>query len=146
MEQGGYREHLQAVVAASAAPHGYTLTIWTAGAVTSHAEGLPTALDALLLLTGAAAAFGLVGALSFGGINGVLAPSAPARVRVWGGVHLPSVGASMLLVLLITGTVDGAVAWPLVGFAATASYLLVIGAQFWLATHRAQATGTEEWG
>jgi len=135
----GYRRHLRAVVAASAAPYGYTLTVWTAGAVTTHAEGsLPSALDALLLLAGAAGAFGAVGAFAFGGINGVLAPSTRGEVRVWGGMHLPSVGLSILLVGLITSLVSGVAVWPLVGFTATATYLLVIGAQFWLATRSGQ--------
>lgn len=142
MAHSGYRRHLRAVVAASAAPYGYTLTVWTAGAVTTHAEGgFPSALDALLLLAGAAAAFGAVGAFAFGGINGVLAPSTRGAVRVWGGMHVPSVGTSILLVGLITRIASGVVVWPLVGFTATATYLLVIGLQFWLATQRGQ---TEE--
>ncbi|WP_049774171.1 MULTISPECIES: hypothetical protein [unclassified Nocardioides] len=131
-----YRHHLRAVVAASAAPYGYTLTLWTAGAVASHAEGLPSALDALLLLTGAVTAFGVVGGYAFGGINGVLAPGTQGEIRVWGGVHLPSVGSSILLVSLITETLHGIWVWPVVGFVATSTYLLVIGVQFWMATHR----------
>lgn len=131
-----YREHLQAVVAASAAPYGYTLTVWTAGAVATHAEGLPTGWDALLLLAGAGLGFAAVGAFAFGGINGVLTPRARRDVRVWGGVHLPSVGASILLVSVLVLFVHGYLVWPLVGFIATTTYLLVIGLQFWLATHR----------
>jgi hypothetical protein len=132
----GYRHHLRAVVAASAAPDGYTLTLWTAGAVTSHADGLPSAVDALLLLAGAVTGFAVVGGYAFGGINGVLAPGTRGEIRVWGGVHMPSVGSSILLVTLITSLVRGRLVWPLVGFAATAAYLLVIGVQFWLATRR----------
>ena len=137
--RAGYRDHLRGVVAASAAPYGYTLTLWTAGAVTAHAEaGLPTALDAVLLLAGAIVGFGAVGTYASGGLNGVLVPGTPGRVRVWGGMHLPSVGLSILLVASINALLDGPVVWPLVGFTATSCYLLVIGAQFWLATHRGQ--------
>ncbi|MQA14330.1 MAG: hypothetical protein GEV09_09195 [Pseudonocardiaceae bacterium] len=51
MNQPRYRQYLRSSVAASAAPHGYTLTLWTCGAVTIHAEGaFPSTLDALLLL------------------------------------------------------------------------------------------------
>jgi hypothetical protein len=138
--EAGYRQHLRAVVAASAAPYGYTLTLWTAGAVTAHAEaGLPTSLDAVLLLAGAVLGFGAVGTYASGGFNGVLVPGAPARVRVWGGMHLPSVGLSILLVTTINALLDGPMVWLLVGFTATASYLLVIGLQFWLAVHRGPA-------
>jgi hypothetical protein len=139
-----YRHHLRAVVAASAAPYGYTLTLWTAGAVTTHADGLPTALDAVLLLAGAVAAFAAVGAFAFGSINGVLAQGTRGDVRLWGGVHLPSVGTSILLVWLTTGVVHGPAVWPLVGFTATATYLLVIGFQFWMATHHAQVVDLDE--
>ena len=131
-----YRYHLRGVIAASAAPYGYTLTLWTTGAVASHAEGLPSALDALLLLAGAVAGFALVGTYAFGSINEVLIPRTAGEVRVWGGMHLPSVGSSILLVALIIHTVRGVWVWPVVGLVATATYLLVIGVQFWLATHR----------
>ena len=131
-----YRHQLRAVVAASAAPYGYTLTLWTTGAVASHAEGLPTALDALLLLAGAVTGFALVGAYAFGSINEILIPRTRGETRVWGGVHLPSVGSSILLVAVIVHTLRGVWVWPAVGFVATATYLLLLGAQFWLATHR----------
>ena len=131
-----YRHHLRAVVAASAAPYGYTLTLWTTGAVASHAEGLPSAVDALLLLAGAVTGFAAVGAYAFGSVNEVLVPRIKGEVRVWGGVHLPSVGASIVLVALIIHALHGVSVWPVVGFVATATYLLVIGGQFWLATHR----------
>lgn len=132
-----YRQHLRAVVSASAAPYGYTLTLWTAGAVTTSEQGeLPSSAEAVLLLAGAVLGFVVVGTFAFGGINGVLAPGTRGEIRVWGGMHLPSVGLSILLVGWLAGTVPGLPAWPLVGFTATATYLLVIGAQFWLATQR----------
>ncbi|HZD69102.1 MAG TPA: hypothetical protein VFA45_09380, partial [Actinomycetes bacterium] len=135
MNGTGYRQHLRAVVAASAAPYGYTLTLWTAGAVTAHAQrSLPSSTDALLLLGGAVLGFGVVGVYAFGGVNGVLAPETRGDVRVWGGLHLPSVGLSIVLVTLLTHVLHGGLVWPLVGFTATATFLLVIGAQFWLAT------------
>jgi hypothetical protein len=137
MREVGYRQHLRAVVAASAAPYGYTLTLWTAGAVTTHAQrGLPSALDAVLLLSGAVLGFGAVGTYAFGGLNGVLSPGTRGEVRVWGGMHLPSVGLSILLIWGISELVHGPLVWPIVGFTATTTYLLVIGLQFWFATHR----------
>jgi hypothetical protein len=145
MNETGYRPHLRAVVAASAAPYGYTLTLWTAGAVAAHAQrSLPSSTDALLLLAGAVLGFGAVGTYAFGGVNGVLAPETRGEVRVWGGLHLPSVGLSIGLVTLLTHVLHGGPLWPLVGFTATATYLLVIGAQFWLATHRAHVPGPDD--
>jgi len=139
-----YRHHLRSVVTASAAPYGYTLTLWTGGAVATHSEGVPSTVDALLLLGGAVLGFAAVGAYAFGGINGVLSPGASREVRLWGGLHLPSVGSSILLVTLVAHLVSGHVVWPLVGFIATATYLLVIGVQFWLATHRERPAPTSD--
>ena len=74
-----YRQQLRSVVAASAAPYGYTLTVWTSGAAASHAQAaLPAPSQAMLLLVGAVLGFGTVGAVlgfgtvgafAFGGIN-----------------------------------------------------------------------------
>lgn len=72
--RAAYRPALRAAVAASAAPYGYTLTIWTSGAVLSHARGIPSAVEALLFLAGAVAAFALVGGLPVGGPPQRLAP------------------------------------------------------------------------
>ena len=38
----------------------------------------------------------------------------------------------------VSSAVHGHAVWPLVGFRATSTYLLVIGLQFWLATHCGQ--------
>ena len=85
-----YKAALRVTVASSAAPYGYTLTIWTSGAVLSHAQGIPNAGEALLFLAGAVFAYALVGGLAFGGMSEQLVPD-PARAVVWGGLHLVSV-------------------------------------------------------
>jgi hypothetical protein len=54
MTGAGYRGHLRAVVATSAAPYGYTLTLRTArGGHISRCTRAPSALDAVLMLAGA---------------------------------------------------------------------------------------------
>jgi len=88
------------------------------------------------MLAGAVVGFGAVGAYAFEGINRVLAPGDRAEVRVWGGMHLPSAGSGIALVTIITSSVHGYFVWPVVGFTATTTYLLVIGVQFWFATRR----------
>jgi hypothetical protein len=129
----GYRAHLQSTVAASAAPYGYTLTIWTSGAVTTHARGVPTALQAVLFLLGAVLGFGLTSAIAYGGPTRVFAPRQHGLVRLWGAFHLFSVGLAIAAVAVIVELVDSPVAWLLVGLVATATYLMAIAAQFTLA-------------
>jgi hypothetical protein len=120
---------LRTTVAASAAPYGYTLTIWTSGAVLSHARGLPRTGDALLFLTGAVGAYAIVGLLAFGGVWERLAPE-PARAVAWGGLHVFSVGLAIGAASLVAHLVADAGAWPLGGFLATAVYLTGSAAQF----------------
>ena len=120
--RAAYRPALRAAVAASAAPYGYTLTIWTSGAVLSHARGIPSAADALLFLAGAVVAYALVGGLALGGIPERLAPE-PGRAVIWGGLHLFSVGLAIGAATLVAHLVTSPAAWPLGGFLATALYL-----------------------
>jgi hypothetical protein len=126
--QTRYKSALRATVAASAAPYGYTLTIWTSGAVLSHARGIPNTASALLFLLGAVAAYALVGGLAFGGFSEQLVPD-PARAVVWGGLHFFSVGVAVIVVSLVAHLVTNTAAWPLGGFLATALYLFASASQ-----------------
>ena len=89
-----YKSALRTTVAASAAPYGYTLTIWTSGAVLSHARGIPSSTFAVLFLIGAVGAYALVGALVFAGLSEQQAPES-ARAVVWGALHFFSVGLAI---------------------------------------------------
>ena len=62
---GRYRHSLRQAVGASAGPYGYTLTIWTSGAVLVHKEGLPTGGEAVLFALGSIIAFAAAGAFAF---------------------------------------------------------------------------------
>jgi hypothetical protein len=118
-----YRSALRATVAASAAPYGYTLTIWTSGAVLSHARGIPSTATALLFLVGAVTAYAVVGGLAFGGFSEHFAPD-PARSVVWGALHFFSVGLAITAASLVAHFVRNDAAWPLGGLLATSLYLL----------------------
>ncbi|MGE5274692.1 MAG: hypothetical protein ACM3QU_13165 [Verrucomicrobiota bacterium] len=128
MQASRYRSALRATVAASAAPYGYTLTIWTSGAVLSHARGIPGSAEALLFLLGAVVGFALVGVLAFGGFWETLIPE-PARAVVWGGLHVFSVGLAIGAASAVAHVVRDVAAWPLGGFLATAIYLIASALQ-----------------
>jgi hypothetical protein len=57
---GTLRAALATVVAASAVPYGYTLTIWGSSAVLLRSLGAPTATEAFIFAAGASAGFYLV--------------------------------------------------------------------------------------
>ena len=57
MRHGSYRNGARQAVAMSIAPYGYTLTVWTSGAVLAHARGIPSAANALLFMLGSVIGF-----------------------------------------------------------------------------------------
>jgi hypothetical protein len=139
MRPARYKSALRATIAASAGPYGYTLTIWTTGAVLSHARGIPGSPQALLFVVGAVVAYALVGGLTFGGYSEQLVPE-PSRALVWGDLHLFSVGLAIGAAELVVRFVTNGAAWPLGGFLATALYLLASASELAIAeTGRASA-------
>jgi len=127
-----YKSALRATVATSAAPYGYTLTIWTTGAILSHARGIPDTGEALLLLAGAVAGYTFVGAAAFGGFAEHVVPQ-PSQAAVWGALHVFSVGLAIAGATLVAHLVTSTAAWPVDGFAATTLYLLASAMQLTLA-------------
>ena len=135
-----YRSALSATVAASAAPYGYTLTIWTSGAVLSHAHGIPSTTAAFLFLLGAVGAYALVGGLAFGGLSEHLVLE-PTRAAVWGGLHFLSVGFAIGAASLVARWDTSLAAWLLGGFLATAVYLLASASELTVAQAAGRRSG-----
>jgi hypothetical protein len=123
-----YRHSLRKAVGTSAGPYGYTLTVWTTGAVLIHARGVPTTLEALLFMFGAVAAFSAVGAAAFRS-NPSVHGRATSHPVLWGSFHFVPVAASVGAASLVAHFVQGAAAWPLAGFTAPAIYLTFVAAQ-----------------
>ncbi len=105
--QHGVRGQLRAAVTASAAPHGYTLALWTATAVTSSDRGAPGGADVLALLAGATLAFVALAAVAHGGAPMMPERSAPAGTRIWAAFHLPMAACAALASLLLTRCCSG---------------------------------------
>lgn len=124
-----YRRHLRTAVGSSAAPYGYTLATWTTGAVLTHAYGIPTAVEALLFMSGAVLAFAAVGAAAFGDVNARFAHS-PKQAALWGSFHFLSVGGAIGSAAFLTFWLNPTAGWLLAPFASTVAYLLVLGVQF----------------
>ncbi len=124
-----YRKKLRTTVGSSAAPYGYTLAVWTTGAVVTHARGLPDTLAALLFMVGAVLGFAFVGALAFGGVAKHFDQDEDDTPLVWGSFHFFSVGLAIGVAALVAYYVESFVAWPLAAFLSTITYLLVAGAE-----------------
>jgi len=132
------RTALQTTIAAAAAPYGYTLTVWTSGAVLMHEHDVPTAVDALLFMAGAVAGFTLVGAFAYGG-TGRRTGTVPVPFSLWHSFHLLAVGGA-IGVAVAASRLSGDAAWAVGGFAATVVYLLGAGLQQCLGRRRALAS------
>jgi len=126
---------LGTTVTASAAPHGYTISIWSSGALLMSSHGTPRAAEVFAFLVGALIGFGLMAVLA----QGALARSesldhAPDRVLA-GAMNWLAGGAAVGAVALLAG-IHGWVAWPLGSFAATSIYILGASVQLALVTAR----------
>ena len=126
-----FRANLRWVVAASATPYGYTLTVWTTGAIVAHHRGLPDELGALGFAGGAVVAFALAGTLAHGHLGKVETPLFPG-FSVWQVLHFAGLAAAILLASVLSRVVDGDLVWPIAGFATTAVYLSAVAAQLML--------------
>jgi hypothetical protein len=92
----------------------------------THAYGTPVPFEVLLFCCGAIVAFALVGALAFGGVRGHFGDP-PRRIQLWGSFHFLSVGLAVGAAYLVGAYAPDAVGWLVGAFAATATYLIVVG-------------------
>ncbi len=123
-----YRRNLRTAVGSSAAPYGYTLAIWTTGAVLTNTQGIPDALAALTFMVGAVLGFAFVGALAFGGLTERF-DQERGQPLLWGSFHVFSVGLAIAVAALVAHGIKGFIAWPLGAFLSTTIFLLVLGAE-----------------
>lgn len=129
------RRAFATVISTSAAPYGYTLTIWSTGALLLHYRHSPSVAEIFLFIAGAIGAFAWLSLLGQPTIEKA-DPLRSAGVRALAGsfdlfaVGLAA-GAGALLAM-----VPGWSAWPLAGFGATGVYLLAASAQLAAAHHR----------
>jgi len=129
------RRAFATILSASAAPYGYTLTIWSSGALLMHYRRAPTVAEIFLFIAGAIAAFAGVWLFGRTAIEqaGQL-PQGTVRGRA-GSLDLFAVGLAAAAGCLIA-MIPGWTAWPLAAFGATAVYLLAMSAQLAMAQRR----------
>jgi hypothetical protein len=132
---------LGAVVASSAAPYGYTISIWSSGAILTHAHGAPGVLDVVLFALGALSGFVVLGLLA----NAVSTPGATFEVSgervIAGMLSWLAIGAAVGSAALLA-EIHSRLAWPLGSLAATAFYLMCASAQLALVDSRIRRRDT----
>ncbi len=134
-----FRAALGTIVSASAAPYGYTISLWSSGALLIHLHGAPTVGEIFLFLTGALLGFALVGSFAHGALRTTM-PLSPGQGHVLTGLlHWFSVGLAVGSVALVA-EVPSWIAWILGSLIATSVYLLAASLQLALVTARTPRT------
>jgi hypothetical protein len=122
------RAALRTIVAASSAPYGYTISVWSSGAVLINGHGVPHVAEVFAFLAGALTAFGLMAIAANGALTRMeLLDHAPNRVLA-GTLHWAAAGGAVGAAALLA-QIHSWAAWPLGSFAATAIYILGASAQ-----------------
>lgn len=133
-----YLRGLSSAVSDSAAAYGYTLTVWSSGAVIAHVWKLPDIADVAVFLAGAIAAFAVVEALATRGFRREVEAEPGRVVAIAGALHFLSAGLAVACVYglaLVIGIET--LVWLCGSFASTAVYFLMVGVQVALAEWRA---------
>jgi hypothetical protein len=126
---------LGTMVAASAAPYGYTISIWSSGAVLSRSHGAPSVAEVFGFLAGALVGFGVMALAALGALTHMESlDHAPDRV-IAGALHWLGAGAAVGAAALLA-ELHGWEAWPLGSFAATTIYILCASLQLALVSTR----------
>ncbi len=132
-----FRAALGTIVSASAAPYGYTITLWSSGALLTHFHGIPTVVEIFLFLTGALLGFAVVGSFAHGALRTAV-PMSPGQGHVLAGLlHWFSAGLAVGSVAIVA-EVPSWVAWPAGSMIATSVYLLAASLQLALVTAHAE--------
>ncbi len=124
---------LTTVMSASAAPYGYTVTIWSSGALLMHFRGAPKVFEIFLFAAGAITGFWLVGAASLM-LTNLREPLGHEshRMIIAGALSWIATGVAIGGVALVA-ELDSWAAWPAASLLATAVYLGAASLQLALA-------------
>jgi spore maturation protein SpmB len=133
----GLRGALAATLAAAAIPYGYTIAVWSSGAVLMHTHGTPTVADVFAFVGG-----GLIGYVVAWLLARGVAPAAatlgdPGDRALAGALNWLATGAAVGAAALVA-ELNGWEAWPLAAAAATAIYLLGASVQLVVVTRAAR--------
>ncbi len=116
------REAIGRVVSILSIPYGFTVTIWSAGALTVTRLGAPSTLDVLLFVIGAGTAFVLLACLGWDRVDAEV----PMRVSRAVLMNLFPIVAALAVIALPSRMVGRDLGYFANSFLATATYILCL--------------------
>jgi hypothetical protein len=122
IKRSAFKIALGAMMSSSATPYGYTVSVWSCGALLISSRSIPSVGDVFLFSAGALGAFNLL-ALVSGRLGATRALGLGRERVITGALHWFAVGIAVGAAALIA-QIPSWVAWPLGSFAATTLYLL----------------------
>jgi hypothetical protein len=122
-----YRRGVAAVLAATALPYGYTLTVWSSGELLRAAHGVAGPGDIVLFVVGAAAGYAIL-RLAVGNVAPPGGGVDRRRAVGTGAVQVAAIAAALALAAAVA-TAPAAVAWPLAPLVSTSVYLGVVAVE-----------------
>src|SRR3954447_9626969 len=114
---------LGTIVSASDAPYGYTVSLWSSGALLIHLRNSPGVGEIFLFAAGALAGFTLLGLRARPVLQASAPFEGPGERVITGALHWFSVGIAVGAVALIA-EIPSWVAWPLGSLTATTLFLV----------------------
>jgi hypothetical protein len=126
------RRSFSTIVSASAAPYGYTLTVWSSGALLIHFRHAPRIWEIFLFVGGALAAFATLWLAGRDTIERSRTLDETGARALTGVLDIFAVGVAVGTAALLAMIPDW-VAWPLVAFGATLVYMVAASVQLALA-------------
>jgi hypothetical protein len=129
------RRAFATMVSSSAAPYGYTLTVWSSGALLMHFRHAPAVWEVFLFLAGAVIAFAGLWLFGRGPIEQSDPVSRQSARALAGALDLFAVGAAVGAAALLS-MIPSWVAWPLTSLGATALYMIAASIQLAVAERR----------
>lgn len=128
-----YRRGLRAAVAGGARAYGFTLVIWTTGALAIQECGRPGVAAAFAFLAGALLGMAAIVFVSFGGPRATWEDRGIVS-RAYGAVHLGSVAAAVAAGWLLTALLHGPLAFLAASLVAVVVYNLLLGLELALSS------------
>jgi len=110
-------------------PYGYTMSIWSAGALVMGVQGLPQPAEVFTFLAGSIAAFGLLALTVSHVAHRIDGVDRPADRLLAGILHWFAAGGAVGVAVLAS-QLPGWAAWGVSSFAVTCVYMLGASLQF----------------